>query len=164
MNAWPRLLSFFVLLAIATSIIDPQNGILFRLTGRWSQLRAAQHVLESEEFKTSRLDRQAEIVKKRLLAKSEVAIQVIEGRTSLLEAAQLFGFFNRAPSDCPKPVQGTWPGKSEGERLCRQVIHWVYQEMEETSQRKAAAFRAKLEAELAQRLRKYGTIRLPEQG
>jgi hypothetical protein len=62
----------------------------------------------------------------RALARYQITCDVIDGRLSLLEAADSFFCLNR---QAPVPA-GVLPGDTEGERACRQVLAFVRAELE----------------------------------
>jgi hypothetical protein len=60
-------------------------------------------------------------------AKEQITQDIIGGRLTLLEgAARFHALYARRPSNrfCIPKTQ-VFPGDSEGERLCRQIIQWV---------------------------------------
>jgi hypothetical protein len=104
----------------------------------------------------------------RLLAKAQIAREVVAGRRPLLEAAALFGELNRLPPRTPVP--SPWyqhvpaqpvPTHSPEEQLCWQVIAYVAATPTDFP-RARDAVAARLDAEVRGLLRDRGTIRLPE--
>src|SRR5262245_50397441 len=69
-------------------------------------------------------DPQVQYVERRIRAKEAVVEGVLEGELSLVQAAARFRRLNEHPPACRVDPR-RWPGKSEGERLCRQVLDWV---------------------------------------
>ncbi|HZT82744.1 MAG TPA: hypothetical protein VFA26_21115 [Gemmataceae bacterium] len=108
------------------------------------------------------LDRQLRAVVQRLEKKQQVIAALLGGRLSLLEAAARFRELNETPSELPNhSYRILFEGKSDEERLCRQVIAWAYNEAEVSSPEGARAVRRRLEAELAEHLARHGTVVLP---
>src|SRR5262245_38573901 len=91
-----------------------------------------------------------ETVLLRLVARGQVARDVIAGRRTLLEAAALFGELNRLPPELgqPPPIASpvNIPADTEAGWLCRQVVEHVCTELLEEPERAAAAM-ARLEAD-----------------
>jgi hypothetical protein len=96
----------------------------------------------------------------RHFAKRHLAQEAAAGVRPLTEAAALFGELNRVPPELIVMDHPTLRGRSEGERLCRQVIAYARGlGWPETVPSSAAA---RMEAELDQELARYGTLRLPD--
>ena len=95
-------------------------------------------------------------------AKERITEQVIDGRLSLLEGAAHFrAVYARRPANpycVPKPQ--LFPGASEGERLCRQVIQWVRMRLADHPSRDQVLSR--LARELEETLALRGSVLLPE--
>ena len=163
MTVWGRLLlSLLVLTTCLAGFSYTQPGWLSELG---LELEVAPEDAASPEDLAllARLDHKTEVIVRRLAAKRDVTRQVIDGGLTLLEAAALFRQLNATPADCPCS-HDMMPGSSDGEKLCRQVIGWVEQQMREaTSASQAAALKARFEAELEELLDKDGTVRLPEE-
>jgi hypothetical protein len=67
---------------------------------------------------------QVQYVERRIRAKGVVVERLLEGELSLVQAAAMFRRLNEHPPACRVDPRHC-PGKSEGERLCRQVLGWV---------------------------------------
>jgi hypothetical protein len=119
---------------------------------------------------TPELSRPAsEVVILRAIAKNQVAREVAAGRNSLPEAAGLFRALDRlAPESAPASewfgddLPPNIPGRTDEERLCRQVVAYVRVALRDGPADVAAAVVARLEAEFREELRQRGTIRLPD--
>jgi hypothetical protein len=122
----------------------------------------ARQQLEAERQRAALLDRRDEVVRGRLEAKTVVVGQLLDGRLTLAEAAAWFKSLNESPADYPAVRHGEFPGASEGERLCRQVINWVEAELGRQSASQAEAISVRLEEELQTLLRRDGTVHLPQ--
>lgn len=83
----------------------------------------------------------------RTKAKNEVALEVVAGRVSLVEAASLFEQIQQ--NEAPENLE-TIPGQSHNEKLCRQVILYVREAERQTNGEGGVAGR--LEKELTYRL------------
>ncbi|HMC89155.1 MAG TPA: hypothetical protein VKI17_06390 [Gemmataceae bacterium] len=95
-------------------------------------------------------------------AKERITENVISGRMTLLQGAARFqGVYARRPQNpfCVAKVQ-LFPGASEGERLCRQIIQWVKMRLEKDPSRDQVV--ARLTTELHAHLARQGCICLPE--
>ena len=89
-------------------------------------------------------------------AKGSLAAKVIDGKLPLFAAAAQFQSLNRVPPD-------TMPGKTEEERLCRQVIQYVSRAVAADSSAAPASDSSvveRLEAELDTALAR-GPLQLP---
>jgi hypothetical protein len=90
--------------------------------------------------------------------------EVRDGKLSLFEAAAEFKRLNSLPR--PTKMDPVYPfaGKSENEKVCRQVITWLHSYMDDLppSQREVVLERA--EADLRDHLARNGTVILPGDG
>jgi hypothetical protein len=99
----------------------------------------------------------------RLQAKECVVKEVREGRLTLLEAAVRFRDLNAQGRPNPMPLQEAFTGSTDAERVCRQVISWVYEEVRLTDTRQAEKLRASLEEDLRHLLARQETLSWPEE-
>jgi len=102
-----------------------------------------------------------EITVLRTFAKQQVAREAAVGDRPLAEAAVLFGELNRVPPELVPADHSPLHGRTEGERLCRQVISYVRRngrDWPEVGQQAAT----RLEAELEEELARHGSVRLPD--
>jgi hypothetical protein len=96
-------------------------------------------------------------------ARQQITDDVIDGHMSLLEAAAAFRELNNQ-----SPLVVTYPGSSEEERACEQVIAWVRAELEGRAKdsgaqkpgKGAAAVLTRLKAELKATRGKDGKVHL----
>jgi hypothetical protein len=96
----------------------------------------------------------------RCTEKHRLAAEVIEGRLGLLEAARHYRDLDEQPPPFHwEQFRHNFPGRSDDERHCRQVIAFVRGTLPE-HQRADPAVVARLEAELED-LRRQGDLRLP---
>lgn len=118
---------------------------------------------------TTVTDAAPDIVLLRIFAKRQIAQDVIERRRSLVEAATLFRELNRLPPTAPDWIPGDTyqfalrtPVSNDEERLCRQVIEWVYSALRiNGTPALAEEAAARLEAEFRAAPQALGVIRLP---
>jgi hypothetical protein len=131
----------------------------------WQAVADARRETEAQERRSEDLGQRQEVTRRRIEAKQAVTRQLVDGRLTLLEAAAWFRYLNENPSDCQDPYRYTWPGDSDGEKLCRQVIGWAEVEVRERSSPSQADEKTRLlEAELGGHLARDGTVRLPALG
>jgi hypothetical protein len=106
--------------------------------------------------------RDGEVYRRRIVAKEGVIEALLEGRLTLLQAARWFQLLNEQPANCPDDYRDFFPGRSDGEKLCRQVLCWARPRLEEGPPSRAQALMAQLEAELEEHLCAHdGTVLLP---
>jgi hypothetical protein len=104
------------------------------------------------------------IAKRRSEARQRIIQEVIEGRETLLGAAASLRAIDTNPSDFPPEYPKFFPGGSEGERLCREVIIRVTNALQDTAPDQVRSQTARLEAELQEHLREHhGVVVLPEE-
>jgi len=98
---------------------------------------------------------QARLARRRALGRA-----VAEGRMALVEAAARFAAVDRLPPEVRADLaRRQYPGASDEERYCRDVISWAVRELAPDDPCEAVALRGRLEAELERRLR--DGLRLP---
>jgi glutathione S-transferase len=100
-------------------------------------------------------------VDRRVREKERIGCAVIDGRLTLFEAAALFRRLNEAPPK-PAPLSASFPGDSEEERLCRQVIRWAWRRLSECYPGGAEALVAPYEEELRRHKERHGRVVLPD--
>ena len=61
----------------------------------------------------------------RIQAKNLAIDDLLDGQLTLLEAAATFRAINATNRDVTAALRRDWPGNSDAERICRQVIHWA---------------------------------------
>jgi hypothetical protein len=84
------------------------------------------------------------------------------GELTLREAAARFKYLNENAGTRRDYFRERYPALSAEEAACRQVITWVYVELNQTARDRAAATVARLEAELEGHLRSEGKVELPD--
>jgi hypothetical protein len=98
-------------------------------------------------------------ISRRFRAKEKISKEVIDGQTTLFEAAVEFRRWN---NDYPVlPDDPLWLGDSEEERLCRQVILWVGLGLRVHPGAGSEDIVDRLEQELRCNKECYGSVRLP---
>jgi hypothetical protein len=68
---------------------------------------------------------ESRLLQKRIDWKNSVADRLVDGELTLAEAAAWFRYLNENPPHFQTEYRSVWPGDSDGEKLCRQVIGWV---------------------------------------
>jgi hypothetical protein len=131
----------------------------------WRAVTDARHSLDAQAQRSDELAQRQDVTRRRIEAKQKVIRQLVEGRLALLEAAAWFRYLNENPSDCQDGYRTAWPGHSDEEKLCRQVIGWVEVEVRERSSlSQAEEMTRRLEAELDGHLARDGAVKLPALG
>jgi hypothetical protein len=98
-------------------------------------------------------------ISRRFRAKEKISKDVIDGQTTLFEAAIEFRRLNNEYPALPDDPQ--WLGDSEEERLCRQVIMWVGLALKMHPGAGSEDIVDRLEQELRCNKEWYGSVRLP---
>lgn len=120
------------------------------------------HRLGTERLRAEELQQANDSVQSRVLEKLLLAARVADGKVSLLDAAARFRQLDgEKPLLYLKEFRLAYPGRSDDERYCRQVIAFVRGTLSCQPHRHKDVVR--LEAELEQTLRD-GSILLPPQG
>ena len=117
--------------------------------------RAAQH-REAQ-------DHRKRITLQRIKAKEDVVGELLNGRLSLLQAARRFKDLNETPITCQDDYRSHYPGQSDGEKACRQVLDWLLFAQTEYPRDQQEALLHRFEDELREHLqRNGGIVVLPE--
>ncbi len=123
-------------------------------------LPAVRRRLDKERVRGEGLERQRQAVLARMAAKDRVVAELVAGRLTLSQAAARFRGLSVALPDGAHPPGAE--GRTEGERLCREVMARAAVWLADHAPDRAAAVAARLEAELRQQLGRDGTVRLPD--
>jgi hypothetical protein len=121
---------------------------------RWSDTAPSRSGLSEEERRTVELDARARGFIRRMERKGRVVEALLADRLTLLEAAACFGFLNHQPPEFRWEYFRTlWPGDTDEERLCHEVIDLVHGVLlSSTDRARAGKVRDRLHAELWQHL------------
>jgi hypothetical protein len=128
-----------ILVALAAALLQPGRTRDLNLDDDW-KLRA---------------------IARRIHEKERLAAELIDGRLTLFEAAALFHRLNAEPP-APPPLALSYPGDSEEERLCRQVIGWAWHRLEKCDPGRANDLEGACEEELRRHKERHGTVVLPD--
>jgi WD40 repeat protein len=119
--------------------------------------------LDPEAWRGRQNDEQFRALLRRLKAKNRLAREVIDGRLTLLEAAARFRNLDlKPPPFAWDALRSIYPGASDDELHCREVIFFVRAEQRDRPGTDAGIV-ARLEAELNERLGR-GDLHLPATG
>jgi hypothetical protein len=116
----------------------------------------------SERLRQVEMEQKLRAIVCRNKRKHRLALAVLAGRVTLLDGAAYFRALDHQP-----PVfnwshfRDRWPGDSDDERHCHEVIHWVYLALSDEDPCQAEVMRARLRAELSERVCR-GPLRLRE--
>jgi hypothetical protein len=131
-------------------------------TSNASLLAPEINAFASDETKRSAfLDRIDGILLASISKKQEITLQLAAGRMRVFEAAAKFKRLNAVPNLGPDNVLTNFPGASDNERVCRQVIVWLRNQPMPSKQLEQALAHA--EADLRDHLACHGgQVFLPE--
>lgn len=98
---------------------------------------------------------------KRMRSKAQVVWQLLDGDLSLFDAAAAFRFLNDYPTTLKDNSWHRLPGKSDGEKLCRQVISWAESHLLlKRGEAEVADLVSRWERELEEHIARNGTVDL----
>jgi hypothetical protein len=95
---------------------------------------------------------------RRIEARSRIVTALLDGRITLFEAAAGFQRLNRESSI---PLLMNFPGDSQEERVCWQVIQWAQLELGKRTPDAAHDFSPRFEEELRRHKQRHGAVILP---
>jgi hypothetical protein len=116
------------------------------------------------EGEAAELERERQLLLERTATFYQLEKDLADGRLTLVQAAAIFRDLDRerrVPPEIEK-LRPLFPGASDGERLCRQLIHIVKSGLELEAPARVAEVVERLEAELQELLARDGNVRLPE--
>ena len=129
----------------------------------WLNLGDLEETMETHLRQEMKLNEQLELSHQRFASRRRIVADVISERTTLVHAAvELRGVNQDMPAYCWSYFDG-FGGKSEGERLCRYVIHLVQVNLSERTPNPDMARVEQLEGELKALLQQDGIVHLPEE-
>jgi hypothetical protein len=111
--------------------------------------------------RSQRLTRLQQVILWAVDQREALTSDLIAGRLTLLETAAGFRAINAVKVKYFKPYPLSFPGKTEEEQLCRQVIAYTEQHLGDDKPGRAAVL-ARLERELREYLECQDTVCLPE--
>lgn len=154
---------FAGILAVVAGVLIFVSLFLERLGDAWTLYDAEGQMISlvREQEKGRELDQQRAGSVERLREKDKIAARVLSGKLTLFEAATRFAQMGEL---CPGRVsfRQLFPGTSEEEKMCRQVIAWVDTiASRQRSANEAARVRHKLTAQLQKHLPCYGAADCP---
>jgi hypothetical protein len=98
----------------------------------------------------------------RLEAKEQATRRFLAGELTLLQAAAYFRLANQQPGPTTDRSKVFFPGQSEEEKLCRQVIAWVSSKLNGEQHPQHWEIVAALQDELEEHIREHGQPTLPK--
>jgi hypothetical protein len=160
MSPWTRhLMNVSLLLAV---LAGARTHWLDSLAATWAALSEARQALHREHERGRRLAAQDGLPPQRLALKTEAARRLIAGELTLAEAAARFRRVHDQPGAGRDYFRERYPSLSAEEAACRQVIEWVWVELNHTSPGRARETVRRLEAELQAQLECEGKVELPQ--
>jgi hypothetical protein len=144
--------------SLCLSLLGLAGAVLY---STWSDSIAAEH---AEKHRADSLRQELLASNQRITGRYQVSKNLQEGRLTLLQAAAIFRAIDAGVPAQHRDLYPVYPGKSEGERLCRKVIDCLdvlFSDFEECPG-PLEALRARLTAELDALLESSDSIVLPE--
>jgi hypothetical protein len=152
---------FGVLLAIVSVVTALPAECADRIGDAWAESAFARLWYRDQLKYSAELDGYVAALPARERGRYDVIEKVRTGRMSLVQAAAQFKFFNGLPNSSTYHGEAEWPGLSEDERLCRQVIQAVEFNWNDKPSSQRSAILERLETELRENRECYGKVTLP---
>jgi hypothetical protein len=152
-----------IALGLLAAAFSPASGFPRRLreAGRsWRELAEVGEMEWRERERADELRRGEDHLRRRVAVKAELMARLLDGRLSLPQTAAAFRRLE-GPGQSFALCSRWFPGQSEGERRCRQVIAWVAACLEETHGVDRDKAIRRLEEELDGLLYCQGSVELP---
>jgi hypothetical protein len=140
------------LIALAAGL----SAVHLALSGRLGPMEPRRDRVALGSWRVEPPPKQTKVVFRRGQKKAEVIEELLRGKLTLLEAAAWFRFLNDNPPDYPARFREAFPGRSDGEKACRNVLQWLSATGCSKGEQKPnpdvlASLHAELDALLAQR-------------
>jgi hypothetical protein len=151
-------------LAVALTLLSTASALLDRPgpeSPLWDLPGLAREICQINQ-RGAELERQETAYWRRHAARQQVVYDLIAQRLTLLKAAARFRELNAEAGAYGERLIAHCPGRTEEERLCRQVMCWAEGELRGQSPGLAEQVAARLGAELQHHLERPGTLRLPD--
>jgi len=116
--------------------------------------------LERQHLRGTKLTRQLNYALERMLAKKRIVRDLIDGRSTLLEAAVRLRDLPYPSENFRSELRKSEGGASDDENLCRHLLSWV-PDLLMDDPGFACSTLTRLQEELDDQLRQYGTVTLP---
>jgi hypothetical protein len=151
-----------LLTALTAALLQPESARDLGLEGLAKTIleyeRRSPHETADEAKRTVRA------IDRRVQEKDRVAGELVDGRLTLFEAAAHFRRLNDGGPKPAAPAALVYPGDSEEECLCRQVIAYARPLLNRhpADTREADEFVARCEEELRRHKERHGAVVLPE--
>ena len=141
---------------VTTAVLGAASLALFTFRPTWAvhagldvwNLPELERNLAAHEDLRQQLEHKDDIIVERIAAKENVIRELIKEHLTLPEAAARFRKLNTESESCPGSPPDCFPGQTESERYCRQVLRWVEIETQTWQPAEAEEVRCRLEAEL----------------
>src|SRR5262245_44543068 len=126
MNPLTRLFGARPLLWLAPGLVALGIALVMRWPGDATGLTSRGDRTEEEQKRALELEQQRLGAVRRIAERQAVVDAVVAGRMDLLQAAARFRHLNESLPEVSRDViRAYFPGASDEERVCRQVIHWL---------------------------------------
>jgi hypothetical protein len=147
------------LLLVGVAVLGAALALLVRASWKGGLLPGGPNA-SAEEARQAGPEQKLQGMSRRSKRKWRVTREVLAGRLTLLEAAALFRALDHAPPAFPWDCfRATWPGNSDDERHCHELIFWVYLSLSDTDRCQAEVLRQRLDTQLSEHQRR-GPLRL----
>jgi hypothetical protein len=115
------------------------------------------------EHRKESLARRRIIARDRAHAKQLIILDLLAERLSLLQAGRRFKDLNETPVTYPDDYRTVFPGRTDGEKVCRQVLSWISGELHDLHHDHPDAILQRFEEELNRHMEQHsGLVVLPE--
>jgi hypothetical protein len=148
-------------MAALIGVVHIQPSWAATISRDWLNLGDLEETMQSHLRQEMKLDEQLESAHQRFASRRRIVADVIAKRASLVQAAGEMRRLNQALPAFSRSYFDTFGGKSEGERLCRYVIHVVQVDLSERTLTQDATTVEQLEGDLKALLQQDGTVHLP---
>jgi hypothetical protein len=153
-----RLVVLGLVAAVLFGIAWAQPDLLACCGLNFAEISQYQEQEVREQQRRESMDRHHQVILRRIEAKNEVVRELTTGQLSLMQAARRFKDLDETPATCQDDYRRSYPGRSDGEKACRQVLRWVESHLETLTPSQADALRRRLDAEWHEGLRLGGGI------
>ncbi len=149
----------FAVLVGVTAYRQSSTGAVRTLA--WLDLPGARDYYDDDLRRQKELDRFDGVVYARVQERYAIIGELCAGRMTLFEAAAQFKRLNAQPNPSTFKILSLFPGATDDERVCRQVLAWLAGNIEQLPSCQRQSVLDRLEAELREHIACVGPVELP---
>jgi len=156
-----RLMSTGLRVLLIIVLVSFGSAIVAVLVQECADLPDSMGRLKEERRLAEELNQRQKLTYHRINVKNQTVLDLLDGRLTLVQAAARFRDLEETAGDTSTSPVRSDCAAADGERWCREVIHWFHEQLRWSDPVRADEMAASLETELWYHQSPDGTIALP---